>query len=61
MHGQHLTSEEREIPAQQRTAGRSQAAVTETGMTTLAAANEQWGFQRPLHAERGHLSFCQFT
>jgi len=35
--------------------------IAETGMKIVAAANEQLGFQHPLHAEWDHLSFCQFT
>ena len=35
--------------------------IAETGMKIVAAANEQLGFQHPLHADWDHLSFCQFT
>ena len=35
--------------------------IAETGMKIVAAANEQLGFQHPLHREWDHLSFCQFT
>jgi len=32
-----------------------------TGMKITAAANEQLGFQHPIHAEWNHISFCQFA
>jgi trans-L-3-hydroxyproline dehydratase len=32
-----------------------------TGMKITAAANEQLGFQHPVHAEWNHISFCQFA
>ena len=32
-----------------------------TGMKITAAANEQLGFQHPVHAEWDHISFCQFA
>jgi proline racemase len=32
-----------------------------TGMKITAAANEQLGFQHPVHAEWKHISFCQFA
>jgi len=32
-----------------------------TGMKITAAANEQLGFQHPIHAEWDHISFCQFA
>lgn len=35
--------------------------LTEVGMKITAAANEQLGFQHPLHAEWNHISFCQFA
>jgi proline racemase len=35
--------------------------LAETGMKIVAAANEQLGFQHPLHTEWNHLSFCQFA
>lgn len=31
------------------------------GARITAAANEQFGFQHPIHAEWNHISFCQFT
>lgn len=31
------------------------------GMRITAAANEQLGFQHPIHEEWNHISFCQFT
>ena len=31
------------------------------GMKITAAANEQLGFQHPVHAEWDHISFCQFA
>lgn len=31
------------------------------GARITAAANEQLGFQHPIHAEWNHISFCQFT
>lgn len=36
-------------------------ALVATGMKITAAANEQLGFQHPVHAEWKHLSFCQFA
>jgi proline racemase len=35
--------------------------LAEAGMKIVAAADEQLGFQHPLHAEWDHLSFCQFA
>ena len=35
--------------------------LVEAGMKITAAANEQLGFQHPMHAEWNHLSFCQFA
>ena len=32
-----------------------------TGMKITAAANEQLGFQHPVHDEWSHISFCQFA
>jgi proline racemase len=32
-----------------------------TGMKITAAANEQFGFQHPVHAEWKHISFCPFA
>ncbi len=35
--------------------------IAELGMRITAAANEQIGFEHPLHAEWNHISFCQFA
>ena len=35
--------------------------LAETGAKITAAANEQLGFQHPVHAEWNWISFCQFT
>lgn len=35
--------------------------LARTGARITAAANEQLGFQHPLHAEWNHISFCQFS
>ncbi|MBT3201345.1 MAG: proline racemase family protein [Phycisphaerales bacterium] len=37
------------------------ADLVATGMKITAAANEQLGFQHPVHAEWDHISFCQFA
>ena len=37
------------------------ADLVTTGMKITAAANEQLGFQHPVHAGWDHLSFCQFA
>lgn len=37
------------------------ANLVATGMKITAAANEQLGFQHPIHAEWNHISFCQFA
>jgi trans-L-3-hydroxyproline dehydratase len=37
------------------------SALVATGMKITAAANEQLGFQHPVHAEWRHISFCQFA
>ena len=35
--------------------------LAQTGMTIVAAANEQLGFRHPENAEWDHISFCQFA
>ena len=35
--------------------------LAQVGKLITAAANEQIGFQHPLHEEWNHISFCQFT
>jgi proline racemase len=37
------------------------SALVATGMKVTAAANEQLGFQHPVHAGWNHISFCQFA
>ncbi len=37
------------------------ADLARTGARVTAAADEQIGFQHPLHEEWNHISFCQFT
>ena len=35
--------------------------LSRMGARITAAANEQFGFQHPIHEEWNHISFCQFT
>lgn len=35
--------------------------LAQTGRKIVAAADEQIGFQHPVHREWNHISFCQFT
>ena len=35
--------------------------LAQAGARITAAANEQFGFQHPIHAEWNRISFCQFT
>ena len=37
------------------------AELAQIGRTIVAAADEQIGFQHPIHREWIHISFCQFT
>jgi proline racemase len=37
------------------------SALVATGIKITAAANEQLGFQHPVHAGWNHISFCQFA
>ena len=37
------------------------AELAQTGRKIVAAADEQIGFQHPIHREWNHISFCQFT
>lgn len=37
------------------------AELAQTGRKIVAAADEQIGFQHPIHKEWSHISFCQFT